>query len=390
MCPSSPAASSDIEPPPPDESGEPEIDPDSPPSSPAHYDAPAGQRSSHPRKKKPGHIPRPPNAFMILRSHLWNKERIKSSVERDHRQISRIAGNLWNSLSDAERAPYHDLAEDAKKEHAKKYTQYKYSPIYRRDKPVKRKPKQDYTEKVLRCHEVAQLIQRGFEGDDLKNELDRRAAKVEDRPSGSSEYVPATRHRLPRSPAKRSSSKARPRRERRGRVKDDEVYLPAERHHPVVQSPVVKQEAFASRTAADPPYALQTGPTRTLRTQTPAKALRRRHDRRERRARARAAPRRAVRAARVPLLCPPARSSARACTCIISSVISRPRAGAGAGAGPVRRRPDVVLRETERRGRAPRARAVLVVRARARAQAAVRGARAARARAEAGGGGAAG
>lgn len=247
MYPTSPATSPDIELPPPDESGEPEIDPDSPPSSPAHFDTPAGQRSSHSRKKKPGHIPRPPNAFMIFRSHLWNKEKIKSSVERDHRQISRIAGNLWNSLSDAERAPYHDLAEDAKKEHARKYPQYKYSPIYRRDKPVKRKPKQDYTEKVLRCHEVAQLIQRGFEGDDLKNELDRRAAKVEDRPSGSSEYVPATRHRPARSPAKRSSSKARPRRERRDRVKDDDEYLPAERHHPVVQSPVVKQEASTLR-----------------------------------------------------------------------------------------------------------------------------------------------
>ncbi|KAI9059578.1 high mobility group box, partial [Trametes sanguinea] len=84
-------------------------------------------------------IPRPPNAFMIFRSELWSKEKIKSTVERDHRQISRIAGNLWNRLTDAEREPYKRRAEEAKVEHARLYPQYKYSPIYRREKPAKRK-----------------------------------------------------------------------------------------------------------------------------------------------------------------------------------------------------------------------------------------------------------
>ncbi|KAI0825229.1 hypothetical protein BC628DRAFT_1338925 [Trametes gibbosa] len=260
MYPASPATSPDAELPPPDETGEPEIDPDSPPSSPAHYDTPVEQRSSHSRKKKPGHIPRPPNAFMIFRSDLWNKEKIKSSVERDHRQISRIAGSLWNSLTDAERTPYHDRADDAKREHARKYPQYKYAPIYRRDKPTKRKPKQDYAEKVLRCHEVAQLIQRGFEGDDLKNELDRRAAEVVDsRPSGSSEYVAAPRSKSTVA-SKRSPSKAHPRRERRDRFRDDDEYLPAERYHVAIHSPAVKQEASASPDFGGPAVSPADGP----------------------------------------------------------------------------------------------------------------------------------
>ncbi|KAI0367513.1 hypothetical protein BV20DRAFT_557836 [Pilatotrama ljubarskyi] len=230
--------------PPPDETGEPEIDHEAPTMSPAKLADYAGPRTSHSRKKKPGHIPRPPNAFMIFRSELWNKEKIKSTVERDHRQISRIAGNLWNDLSEAERAPYHHLAEEAKKEHARKYPQYKYSPIYRRDKPAKRKPKHDHSDKVLRCHEVARLMQLGYEGDELQRELERRQAEGSDgHLSDSSEYFHDARlKKASRQPAK-VSIPAQPPRQRRVKVSDDDEYLPAREDVPMPDVSVKEESA---------------------------------------------------------------------------------------------------------------------------------------------------
>ncbi|CDO70921.1 hypothetical protein BN946_scf184829.g29 [Trametes cinnabarina] len=230
--------------PPADETGEPEVDPESPllSPSPRHSTFP-GQRSSHSRKKKPGHIPRPPNAFMIFRSELWTKEKIKSTVERDHRQISRIAGNLWNKLTDDERAPYKRLAEEAKVEHARLYPQYKYSPIYRRDKPAKRKPKHEPADKILRCHTVAQLIQQGFEGDDLKKELDKRAGK-----GGTYDLYNDAPHprqqRASRGPPKKASSRAGPRRMRAVKIKGEEEYVPSRGNTPMRDS-FVKDESIS-------------------------------------------------------------------------------------------------------------------------------------------------
>ncbi|KAH9891119.1 hypothetical protein C8Q73DRAFT_110965 [Cubamyces lactineus] len=226
----------------PDETGEPEVDTKSPLlPSPVKAAAVPSQRSSHSRKKKPGHIPRPPNAFMIFRSELWNKEKIKSTVERDHRQISRIAGNLWNRLTEDERAPYQELAEEAKRLHAQTYPQYKYSPIYRRDKPAKRKPRQDHSDKVLRCHAVARLIQQGFEGDDLKRELDRLEGHVsEDDPSSdSSDYAAPRRKKASRAPAKLSAPR---RRQRTVKAKDEEEYIPPSHQDVPMRDEFVKQE----------------------------------------------------------------------------------------------------------------------------------------------------
>ena len=196
-----------------DDSGEPELDPRSPsPSSPV-CPAPCPPRSSHTRKKKPGHIPRPPNAFLIFRSELWNKEKIKSTVERDHRQISRIAGKYWQELSDVERAPYHVKAEEAKRLHALMYPDYKYTPIYRKDRAMKRKTKPEDFKKILRCERVARLMRRGFEGDDLEEELQREPTEDDYASDAASEYVETRRHRKPRkSSTKRPATTKRARR----------------------------------------------------------------------------------------------------------------------------------------------------------------------------------
>ncbi|POW05424.1 hypothetical protein PSHT_10743 [Puccinia striiformis] len=45
---------------------------------------------SHARKTPPGHVKRPRNAFILFRSHACSSNLIPPTVEKDHRQISRI------------------------------------------------------------------------------------------------------------------------------------------------------------------------------------------------------------------------------------------------------------------------------------------------------------
>ncbi|PIL30883.1 transcription factor [Ganoderma sinense ZZ0214-1] len=232
------------------------VDPQSPHPSLLSCSGSSPTRSSHSRKKKPGHIPRPPNAFLIFRSELWNKEKIKGSVERDHRQISRIAGRYWQELSDAERAPYHVLAEKAKRDHAELYPDYKYSPVYRKDKATKRKAKAEDTEKVLRCQRVALLMRQGFVGDDLKRELEKADAPEDDDTSDASDYVEAPRRKRARtrkSYTKKPSSAQRSRRSRdiSASVKEevmDENDIPPEH----LVSPVVDTLILDAHTSSSP------------------------------------------------------------------------------------------------------------------------------------------
>ncbi|TFK57695.1 hypothetical protein OE88DRAFT_1615644, partial [Heliocybe sulcata] len=73
-------------------------------------------------------IPRPSNAFMIFRSHFCATQIVTSTVERDHRHISRIAGHVWNSMPPADRAPFLARAREVKAQHAFLHPNYKYAP----------------------------------------------------------------------------------------------------------------------------------------------------------------------------------------------------------------------------------------------------------------------
>ncbi|KAG9090215.1 hypothetical protein FS749_000740 [Ceratobasidium sp. UAMH 11750] len=47
-------------------------------------------KKSHSRRRPPGHIPRPRNAFILFRSHYVAAQLIPSKVENDHRHISKV------------------------------------------------------------------------------------------------------------------------------------------------------------------------------------------------------------------------------------------------------------------------------------------------------------
>ncbi|KAJ3225261.1 hypothetical protein HK099_007087 [Clydaea vesicula] len=75
------------------------------------------------KKKITEHINRPPNAFILYRSHF--KE---SQGKGNQRNISKILGQKWKGESDEVKLKYKHLAEKKKNEHKLLYPDYKFQP----------------------------------------------------------------------------------------------------------------------------------------------------------------------------------------------------------------------------------------------------------------------
>ena len=105
-----------------------------PPKEPIEF-AKKPARPDYLSKKK--HVPRPPNAFMLFRSMVINKEIPK--IENRQQNVSRIAGEIWNVLDDDIKKAWHDKAEEYQREHREKYPDYKFAPS-RKAQP---KPKEE-------------------------------------------------------------------------------------------------------------------------------------------------------------------------------------------------------------------------------------------------------
>ncbi|KAF5377238.1 hypothetical protein D9615_006355 [Tricholomella constricta] len=130
-------------------------------------------RVSHSRRRPKGNPPRPPNAFMLFRSDFWAKEKQKEfPIERDHRDISRIAGHCWNNLGDVERARYKKLAAQRKELHTLEFPGYRYVPSNRRDRAVKRKAtRKGAEEEEERCRKLASFVMEGLSHADLREAM---------------------------------------------------------------------------------------------------------------------------------------------------------------------------------------------------------------------------
>jgi hypothetical protein len=130
------------------------------------------------RRNRPNHIPRPRNPFMIYRTEFYRSKKSSLGFEKDHRHISRIIAYCWNTLSDAEKQPWHDKAAAEKAAHAQKYPKYQYMPLQRTEPIKKRKVKRSGEIDIKRCQAVASLIQQGKEGKELVSaisQLDHQA-----------------------------------------------------------------------------------------------------------------------------------------------------------------------------------------------------------------------
>ncbi|KAG5643242.1 hypothetical protein DXG03_001292 [Asterophora parasitica] len=92
------------------------------------YHPPDPTKKSHARKQPEGHVPRPRNAFILFRCDFVRQKKVPEDVENDHRNISRIAGSVWRLMSNADKAPWVDMADQEKKRHLKAYPGYRYTP----------------------------------------------------------------------------------------------------------------------------------------------------------------------------------------------------------------------------------------------------------------------
>ncbi|KAL6300984.1 hypothetical protein BKA93DRAFT_495243 [Sparassis latifolia] len=126
--------------------------PPQPPTTPSR----GSQRSSHSRKKADGHIPRPPNCFLLFRSDHWQAIKEDPATPRTHTAISQIAAARWSTLPEEERRYYKDLAKLESEAHRQKYPGYKYQPGSRKDKRVERNAsRKTNANKTLRAKKLA-------------------------------------------------------------------------------------------------------------------------------------------------------------------------------------------------------------------------------------------
>ncbi|KAH9478339.1 Transcription factor Sox-10 [Psilocybe cubensis] len=84
------------------------------------------RRNSHTRRREPGHIPRPRNAFIFFRSAYISRN--AANGEGQQNELSKHAAKVWNKMSDEDRRPYCELAAIEKQEHYLKHPDYVYSP----------------------------------------------------------------------------------------------------------------------------------------------------------------------------------------------------------------------------------------------------------------------
>ncbi|KAM0751909.1 hypothetical protein T439DRAFT_287989, partial [Meredithblackwellia eburnea MCA 4105] len=73
------------------------------------------------------HIPRPRNAFILFRSHAVSTNLIPRDLGvTDHKNISKIVGEVWRGLSSEERGVWELMAEEEKRVHRERWPGYKY------------------------------------------------------------------------------------------------------------------------------------------------------------------------------------------------------------------------------------------------------------------------
>ncbi|KAK0464175.1 hypothetical protein IW261DRAFT_1524348 [Armillaria novae-zelandiae] len=143
------------------------IDTPSPSSSSLSDESNSTNDSSH----KKDRIPRPPNSYIIFRKDIVAKKLIPKAAEHDSRHLSRIIGEMWNKLPEAEKRYYQQRAEEELQNHKILYPNYVYQPQKRTPKP--REVKRNEPADIARSKEIARLLSAGISGADLEEAVKR-------------------------------------------------------------------------------------------------------------------------------------------------------------------------------------------------------------------------
>ncbi|KAF4584680.1 hypothetical protein EYR40_004667 [Pleurotus pulmonarius] len=143
----------------------------------ATEDSDALAKPNHRKKRPSNHIPRPPNAFILFRSHFIRSQRVSQTVEANHSTLSKIIGITWQNLPNQERQEWHGKAKRAVDEHRRKYPQYAFRPQHSKrcgggevsaaSGSVKRKVRDIEPRDNKRCAKIAELLIQGKKGDEL-------------------------------------------------------------------------------------------------------------------------------------------------------------------------------------------------------------------------------
>ncbi|KAI9509848.1 hypothetical protein F5148DRAFT_1184103 [Russula earlei] len=106
------------------------------------HDNPRSSTHRRGRGRDKEHVARPPNAFMVYRSYVWYTKQLENKDEKNLSCVSRLAARSWGVMSEQARAPFKQVADIAKREHAERNPDYKYAPSSRAPKkPSKTKGK---------------------------------------------------------------------------------------------------------------------------------------------------------------------------------------------------------------------------------------------------------
>jgi hypothetical protein len=87
---------------------------------------PAG-RKTHAARQPPHYVPRPRNAFILFRCDFVLQRKVPAEFEKDHRNISRIAGEVWRQLSATQREPWVEMARVERERHAERHPNFSYA-----------------------------------------------------------------------------------------------------------------------------------------------------------------------------------------------------------------------------------------------------------------------
>lgn len=139
---------------------------------------------------------------MLFRSDFVQNNRVPTSIEKNHQNISRIAGKVWSNMSDVEKREWYSRAEQEKERHAQKYPDYQYSPtdpvsLGRRRQVKKGRSEAEIGTQRRYCEKVAGLVVEGRSGPALEQAVRQSKTKVTKTPP----MQPHRRNSQERSPA---------------------------------------------------------------------------------------------------------------------------------------------------------------------------------------------
>ncbi|KAF8639441.1 hypothetical protein AX16_010296 [Volvariella volvacea WC 439] len=102
------------------------------------------------------HIPRPPNAFMLYRSHYIKHNPVPPMVEKRQQNLSRLVGQSWNLLPEGVKAYWKAEATRVAQEHHLQHPDYKFTPSRRgtrRSKVQTKENEDEINERIRRIRE---------------------------------------------------------------------------------------------------------------------------------------------------------------------------------------------------------------------------------------------